>query len=281
MKEDRAKKLVETALSDLQTQLEAGRSETLLRFLDCVSRFHQYSWLNCVLIGAQRPGATRVAGFRKWLELNRSVRKGEKGIAILAPMTYRKQTQQEDDTEKATVIRGFKVVHVFDVSQTEGDDLPEFAGVKGEPRELLDDLECLVRDSQIELRYEPLPLGVKGYSARQTIVLSEGLEPAERFSVLAHELAHAWMHDAERRKQASKTVKETEAEAVSYAVCRAVGFDCTTHSSDYIQLYNGDVDVLTLSLGLIQQMAARMITGLTEMSSRSTHQKAEAPQLAC
>ena len=165
MKEDRAKKLADDALADLKAQLEAGRSEALLKFVECVSRFHQYSWRNCMLIAIQNPEATRVAGFRKWLELKRYVRKGEKGIAILAPMTYRKKVEDDHGSEKTEAgIRGFKVVYVFDVSQTEGEDLPEFARVSGEPGELLGDLKSLIADSGIELRYEVLPLGTKGLS---------------------------------------------------------------------------------------------------------------------
>ena len=227
MKEDRAKKLADDALAELQAQLEAGRSEALLKFVECVSRFHQYSWRNCMLIAIQNPEATRVAGFRKWLELKRYVRKGEKGIAILAPLTYRKKVEDDNGSEKTEAgIRGFKVVYVFDVSQTEGEDLPEFARVSGDPGELLDDLKSLIADSGIELRYEVLPLGTKGLSEKGSIVVAEGLTDAEHFAVLAHELSHEWLHDGERRKATTKTVRETEAEAVSFAVCRAFGLVC-------------------------------------------------------
>ena len=153
MKEDRAKKLGENALEDLKTQLDAGHSEALNKFLECLGRFHRYSWLNCLLIATQNPAATRVAGFRKWQELKRSVRKGEKGIAILAPMRFRKKV--EDDEGRAAVavgLRGFKVVHVFDVSQTEGEDLPEFPHISGDPGKMLNRLESLIRESGISLR---------------------------------------------------------------------------------------------------------------------------------
>ena len=264
MKEDRAKKLADDALADLEAQLKAGHSEALVKFVECLSRFHHYSWLNCMLIASQRPEATHVAGFRKWLELKRCVRKGEKGIAILAPMTYRRQVEDDDGNESTAVgIRGFKVVHVFDVSQTDGEDLPEFAGISGEPGELLDGLELLIRESDIELRYEVLPFGTKGLSEKGAIVITEGLGQAERFAVLAHELAHEWLHDGQRRKETTKTILETEAEAVAYAVCRAFDLDCSTHSSDYIQLYQGDAEVLAQSLALIQQTAARIIRALS------------------
>jgi len=269
MKEDRAKKLADGALADLQAQLEAGRSDALLKYVECLSRFHQYSWRNCMLIAAQKPDATHVAGFRKWLELKRYVRKGEKGIAILAPMTYRKKVEDDNGDEKTeTCIRGFKVVHIFDVSQTEGEDLPEFAGINGEPGERLAELEALISRAGIGLRYEPLPHGTGGYSAKGAIVVAEGLDDAERFAVLAHELAHEWLHDADRRKETTKTVRETEAEAVAYAVCRAFGLECSTRSSDYIQLYAGDAEVLAQSLELIQQTAARIIGELSSVNQK-------------
>jgi len=266
MKEDRAKKLADDALSKLQAQLEAGHSEALKAFVECLSRFHQYSWMNCVLIASQNPDATQVAGFRKWLELKRYVRKGEKGIAILAPMTYRKKVKTDDgDEETKTGVRGFKLVHVFDVTQTEGEDLPELTPIRGEPGELLDGLEKLVRDSGIELRYDVLPLGTKGLSEKGSVTIAEGLDAAERFAVLAHELAHEWLHDGERRQETTKTIRETEAEAVSYAVCQSFGLDCSTRSSDYIQLYQGDVEVLGQSLALIQKTAAKIIDELSSV----------------
>ncbi|WP_425399934.1 ArdC-like ssDNA-binding domain-containing protein [Aeoliella sp.] len=264
MKEDRAKKLADDALAELKAQLEAGHSETLLKFIECVSRFHHYSWRNCMLIALQNPGATQVAGFRKWLELKRYVRKGEKGIAILAPLTYRRKVEADDGREQTeSGVRGFRVVHVFDVSQTEGEELPELAHIKGDPGDLLEGLETLVRESGIELRYEVLPLGTKGVSEKGSIVVAEGLGAAERFAVLTHELAHEWLHGAERRQETTMTVRETEAEAVAYAVCSALGLDCSTHSSDYIQLYQGDTEVLSQSLALIQQTATRVIRALT------------------
>lgn len=272
MKEDRAKKLADDALADLQAQLEAGRSEALLKFVECLSRFHHYSWLNCMLIASQRPDASRVAGFRKWLELKRHVRKGEKGIAILAPMTYRRKVEDDDGNEKtATGLRGFKVVHVFDVSQTDGEDLPEFTRVTGDPGALLSGLESLIRDSGIELRYDVLPLGTKGLSELGAIVVAEGLDDAERFAVLAHELAHEWLHDAERRKETTTTVRETEAEAVAFAVCRTFGLDCSTRSADYIQLYQGDTEVLAQSLALIQKTASKIINSLQSQPEQEDH----------
>jgi len=263
MKREDAKQLTDRALTELQQAVEAGHSETLKRFLDCMGRFYSYSWHNCMLIGMQMPEASHVAGFRRWLELGRHVRKGEKGIGILAPLVYRKAQDADDqgnDSEKT--LRGFRVVHVFDISQTEGDDLPELASIHGEPGELLGRLEALIRKSGITLTEEALPLGTKGASLKGTIHIAEGLSPAERFAVLAHELAHEWMHGDEYRQQSGRVVRETEAEAVAYVVCRAFGLECSTRSSDYIQLHEGGTGTLADSLERIQRTATRIIRSL-------------------
>ena len=271
MKSDEAKNLSNQALAELQQSLEAGRSDTLQRFLDYMGRFHEYSWNNCLLIAFQMPNASRVAGFRRWLKLGRHVRKGEKGIGILAPLAYRKSQETDDqDDDSQALIRGFKVVHVFDVSQTEGEELPQLASLHGDPGEYLPRLECLIRDSGIRLTDEPLPTGTKGVSRKGEIAIAQGLPQAERFAVLAHELSHEWMHDGEHRRQMTRTVRETEAEAVAFVVCRAFGFDCSTRSSDYIQLYRGDATTLAESLQRIQKTATRIIQSLDE-----TRQSAE------
>ncbi len=263
MKREDAKKITDQALADLKEELQAGRSEALKRFLDFMSRFHNYSWLNCVLIASQMPDASMVAGFRRWLKAGRHVRKGEKGIGILAPLAYRnKPTDDQPSDENQTVIRGFKVVHVFDVSQTEGEELPQIGAIHGDPGQLMSRLEDLIRTSGITITDTTLPMGAEGVSLKGEIQIAERLAPAERWAVLAHELAHEWMHSTEHRRKSPKTVNETEAEAVAYVVCRAFGFDCSTRSSDYIQLYRGNEATLTDSLGRIQQTATKIIQSL-------------------
>lgn len=263
MKRDEAKQLADNGIEDLRRSLEAGHSEALERYLTVMSKFHSYSWNNCILIGVQMPEASHVAGFHRWLQLGRRVRKGEKGIGIMAPLARRKQAEATDsEADDKTMIFGFKVVHVFDISQTDGDDLPEFAGINGEPGEMLSRLESLIRTAGITLIDESLPLGVHGVSRQGEIVISSALDDAERFAVLVHEWAHERMHDTHRRKFTSKTVRETEAEAVSFVVCHALGLDCTTRSSDYIHLYRGTTETLAESLQLIKQTAAELIHSL-------------------
>src|SRR5438132_828208 len=122
-----------TKTDELLQQLTEGvealtNSEEWLRYLDVQRRFHRYSFGNCLLIAFQNPDATQVAGFRRWRELDRQVRRGEKGIAILAPIVRRLKVEDEVTGEEQTIVsapRAFRVVHVFDVSQTDGDELPE------------------------------------------------------------------------------------------------------------------------------------------------------------
>ena len=128
MNTDQAKHLAENALNALIEALEKGRSEALRTYLAAMGRFHKYSWGNCLLIASQKPDATHVAGFHTWLRLRRYVRKREKGIVILAPMVGKQRAEQEDAPEtEQTWVFGFRAAHVFDVSQTDGDPLPQFA----------------------------------------------------------------------------------------------------------------------------------------------------------
>jgi antirestriction protein ArdC len=132
-----------------------------------------------------------VQGFQAWKKLGRNVIKGEKGIGIIAPMIGRKKDDdaQPDGASEKTVF-GFKVVHVFDVSQTEGDDLPEFAEVSGDPGENIGAVERLIRSHGIELVYEVIPGGADGLSKKGTIVISPELQPAARLATLVHEISH-------------------------------------------------------------------------------------------
>ena len=274
MKHDEALKIAQQGLTHLTDTLKQGHSETLRRYLDVLARFHDYSFHNTLLIVVQRPDATHVAGFQTWKKLGRHVRKSEHGIAVLAPMIGSRKESEEvatgQDELAPKVLYGFKVVYVFDVSQTEGEPLPEFARVTGNPGEWLSRLEQAVREHGIELDYRPLPKGIKGASQHGRIVVRHDLDCSERFAVLAHELAHELVHQRTgRTDQVSQTVRETEAEAVAYTVCRALGVDSTTRSSDYIQLYRGDAATLAESLEVIQQAAAELIQCLKASLNRT------------
>ena len=264
MNTEQAKQLSETALSRLMAALEAGQSEALKQYLAAMARFRGYSWGNVLLIYSQRPEATHVAGFHAWLKLGRHVRKGEKGIAILAPMVGRKRTSDDEElaeTEQARVF-GFKACHVWDVSQTDGEPLAEFATVKGDPQGYLGRLVQFVASKNIALEYDCGIAPARGMSSGGKITLLPWLSPAEHLATLAHECAHEMLHRGERRKETTHAVRETEAEAVAFVVCAAIGLDVNTASSDYVQLHGGDKTTLAESLAIIQQTAAIILQAI-------------------
>lgn len=266
MNREEALTLAERGVAELIAALEQGKSERLLEYLAFQAKFHRYSFNNCLLIAIQKPDATFVAGFQRWKELGRFVRKGEQGIMILAPLVKRTKADEEVlpglDDESSSRVFGFRATYVFDVSQTEGEELPEFQVITGNPGELVSVLQDLVVSYQIELRYEESLGGAEGVSQGGKIAVLAGLPSAQEFAVLVHELAHELLHRTERRKETTRTIRELEAEAVAYVVCRAAGLDGLARSSDYIQLYNGDKELLLASLYHIQRVASQIIDGL-------------------
>src|SRR5260370_26915312 len=227
-----------------------------------MGKFHNDSFGNQMLIAMQRPEATHVAGFRAWTRFNRYVKKGEHGIMILAPLVGRRRGGEIEETEASRVF-GFKAAYVFDISQTDGEPLPEFAKVKGDPEEYLDRLKTLVAREGITLLYDDSIRPALGVSQGGTIRIAEGLEPAEEFSTLAHELAHEKLHRSpERRNTTNRTIRETEAEATAFVVCQAIGLETGTAALDYIKLYNGDRQTLKASLEVIQSTAQTILKGI-------------------
>ena len=241
MKIEQVQTVTDNALTQLMNMIEQGHSEALARYLGAMSRFHRYSFHNCLLIYTQRPTATRVAGFHGWRKLARFVRKGEKGIQILAPMVFKTAADAiaSDSQEPRTCLR-FKAAYVFDLSQTDGDPLPCLTSVAGDPQEHLSRLKALVTANAITLDYCDTIHPALGCSSGGAITLLPGLSPAEEFSVLTHELAHEMLHQGAARAATTRTVRELEAEAVAFVVSQAVGLETGTAASDYIQLYSGD-----------------------------------------
>ncbi|MBI1827244.1 MAG: DUF1738 domain-containing protein [Planctomycetes bacterium] len=279
MKAEEAKKIVDQGLETLAAALECGQSESMKTYLTAMGRFHDYSWGNVLLIVSQKPDATRVAGFNAWKKLNRFVKKGEKGIAIIAPMMIKPKEDQPPPTngDERSILR-FKAVYVFDVNQTDGDPLPEFAQVGGTPNGHTDRLKALVAAHGITLEYAESLGGANGCSRGGHIQLLSALSPAEEFSVLTHELAHEILHWGEDRSQSSKKLRETEAEAVAYVVCQAIGLETGSAAADYIQLYQGDKETLAESLGRIQRTSAAILEAVlgepepaTEITEYATH----------
>jgi len=275
MDREEALKKSDDALQDLANALKQGKSDKLLEYLGMLSRFHQYSFGNCILIYLQKSDATLVAGFGRWKEQNRFVRKGEKGIAILAPLVGKRkkdsdasepQPQSTSETSKESspkVLYGFRVVHVFDVTQTEGQELPDFATLGGDPGEKIQRLEEIIRGHGIGLEFvEHLPFDANGMSEGGKVSIVSTLPKPQMFSTMVHELAHELLHWGDRREMTTKVVRETEAESVAYVVCRSIGLDVSTRASDYIQLWNGDEIVLMQSLELIRSVASKIISEL-------------------
>jgi hypothetical protein len=277
---ERAQRIVEEATDRLAAELQAGHSEALRDYLAVMGRFHRYSWTNTVLVHSQRPAATRVAGYHRWRDMDRSVRRGEKGIVIFAPIVGRAKNPEVTSTvlDRAGNAaprepRGFRAAYVFDVSQTEGKPLPEPSKTKGEPGDYLHRLTDVVAHRGIALTYVDSPAeigGADGVSSGGEIRLRRGLEPAEEFSVLAHELAHELLHHGPDRAEISKTVRETQAEAVAFVVSHAVGLDTNSAARDYINLYEGDGKTLAESLAAVQHASSQILRELLP-DPRSAH----------
>ena len=216
-----------------------------------------------MLIASQKPTATHVAGFHAWHKLGRFVKKGEKGIMILAPIVRRKnESAEQDETDESSTAVGFRAAYVFDISQTDGQELPTIGSVNGEPREYRERLAKFVAEQGIALEYSENIAPARGTSAGGKITLLPGQSPAEEFATLAHELAHEMMHRTERRNSTSKRIRETEAEAVAFVVSHAIGLETGSAAQDYIQLYDGDAELLTDSLERIQGTATTILNVL-------------------
>jgi len=274
MRTNRARKVSQRAFNELVDAVEAGKSQKLIEYLKAMGRFHNYSLGNAILIGFQRPDATRVAGFRTWQRLGRHVRKGEHGIAIMAPVVWRRQVisgegEDEQEPNEETAL-AFKTAYVFDISQTDGKPLPEFARVTGDPAIYMKRLRDYVTSKGIVTEYSNQIGLAEGVSSGGLIRLKKGLSCAEEFSVLAHELAHQILHMSKDDISKDKKVRETEAEAVAFVVCHAIGLDVNTASSDYIQLYNGDKETLLQSLERIKRTASDILSEIMkEQNDRS------------
>ncbi|MDQ2840456.1 MAG: ArdC-like ssDNA-binding domain-containing protein [Acidobacteriota bacterium] len=259
--------LIQQNVDFLIQQLEAGRSDALTAYLTAMSRFHNYSFGNILEIARQKPDAIRVAGMYAWNQLGRRVKKGEHGIRILAPIIGVKRKPQEEAEKDITkqnmpVLVGFRNAYVFDVSQTEGKELPEHASVTGDVGEDRDRLIEFIDAQGIELEFNERIAPAMGVSYGGKIVLLPGQSKAEEFSTLVHELAHEMLHKADRRTTTTKVVRETEAEAIAFVIGKAVGLETGTASADYIQLYHGNASLLAESLEVIQKASAVILAAL-------------------
>jgi antirestriction protein ArdC len=228
---------------ELVAQLTAGistltSSEEWQRHLDFQSRFHHYSFGNVLLIAAQCHRATRVAGFNAWRKLNRFVRKGEKAIWVLAPMVYK----NAEDGETDRVIRGFKFVPVFDITQTDGEELPSICNrLDGDdPKGRYAQLLTVARSIGFTVEDHEFNGNTNGdcCHADHRIRVETTNTPAQRVKTLAHELAHALLHES----YDNRALAELEAESAAYVVCQVLGIDSGDYSFGYVATWAGDGD---------------------------------------
>jgi antirestriction protein ArdC len=219
----------------------------------------------CCSSPQQRPTASHVCGFKAWLSFGRHVRKGEKGIQILAPIVGKKKADDaaaEDERNTKTMVYGFRTVFVCGLEQTDGEDLPAAPSVQGDAAGHLNTLLEFIRQQGIIVEFSEQIAPALGLSCGGKILLAPGHSEADTLATLVHEYAHESMHKAGRRTSTTKTIRETEAEAVAFAVCSGLGLDCGSSSSDYIGLYDGNADTLIASLEIVQKTACQILDTL-------------------
>jgi antirestriction protein ArdC len=248
-----SRELIESAARELLS------SEGWKRFAETRAAFHRYSIGNCMLIAMQRPDATRVAGFRKWQELGRQVRKGEKSIRILAPHTYKVENPDAGEIEERIY---FRAVPVFDIAQTDGEPLPEppCEPLTGDSHAaLLPRLERLAESIGWTIEYGDTG-HADGYAAPQDqrIRISFDLtEPNRRVRTLVHELVHAL---GIGYREHGREVAEVLTETAAFVACRSLGLDSTGMAVPYVASWgeDGDLDAIKTYAGVVDTMARRI-----------------------
>ena len=217
-------------IEDITDRLEQGivevfDSEKYKAYLDCMSKFYNYSTNNCLLISMQYPEATLVAGYQAWQKkFKRQVRRGEKAIKILAPCMHKRVVENEDGEEKEITWITYRVTNVFDVSQTDGDKLPSICEkLKGDVTNYLTTKEKIVKISPVPVIFEKIKGRGCGYYHTETkdIHIDDSLSEQQTIKTLIHEIAHAKLHNKENgiEKEANRRTMEVQAESVAYSVC--------------------------------------------------------------
>lgn len=239
-KKDELAKLFQQIDDGVQAVFDSDRYKEYLKIM---SKFTSYSFNNCVLIAMQRPDASLVAAYGKWKSLGRQVNKGETGIRILAPMTYKKKKdeQSEDDETVETGI-AFKAISVFDISQTSGKELPDYVQdleEEIEPEQMTAVFEALRMAVGIPITFEDFPGDVHGYysHAEDRIVIQTGMSDAQTVKTGIHECAHKLLHDRNLEiatVHSDRSGREVQAESVAFIVAEHFGLDTSEYSFPYI-----------------------------------------------
>ena len=292
---DRMREIVDSIENGIKELFE---SDKYRQYLSTMSRFHRYSVNNTMLIYMQRPDATHVAGFNKWRDqFGRNVLKGEKGIRIIAPTPYKKKIEEiktDPETnapildadgkaiieEKEIRIPMFKVVSVFDVSQTSGKPLPQLAAdLSGNVQQYEVFMEALRRASPVPMEIKPVARDTDGFFSikAQSITIRAGMSEVQTVCAAVHEIAHAKLHDYEHMTELaddgetilvpgekSRNTEEVEAESISYAVCQYYGIETGENSFGYIATWSKGKELkeLRASLETINKTASELITDI-------------------
>ena len=292
---DRMREIVDSIENGIKELFE---SDKYRKYLSTMSRFHRYSVNNTMLIYMQRPDATHVAGFNKWRDqFGRNVLKGEKGIRIIAPTPYKKKVEEiktDPETnapvldadgkaiieEKEIRIPMFKVVSVFDVSQTAGKPLPQLAAdLSGNVQQYEVFMEALRRASPVPMEIKPVARDTDGFFSikAQSITIRAGMSEVQTVCAAVHEIAHAKLHDYEHMTELaddgetilvpgekSRNTEEVEAESISYAVCQYYGIETGENSFGYIATWSKGKELkeLRASLETINKTASELITDI-------------------
>ncbi len=286
-------------VQEITQKLEEGikdvfESEKYKEYLTTMSKFHHYSLNNAMLIAMQKPDATLIAGYQAWQKnFDRHVKRGEKGIRILAPAPYKiKEEREKTDPVTGEIVldkngmpvieevevklSAFRVVPVFDVSQTEGKELPDIgvSELSGSVEDYEDFMQALTEISPVPIGYEQIDGDAKGYfhTEEHRIALQEGMSQSQTVKTAVHEVAHAKLHDRELNSDLEETIlkdrntKEVEAESVSYTVCQHFGIDTSDYSFGYIAGWSSGKDMKELksSLDTIRKTSSELITGISE-----------------
>ena len=255
-----------TELLDSQTWKDALKFKT---------RFHTYSFNNVLLIYLQRPDATWVAGYRRWQELGRQVKKGETSLAILAPIVCKVADEGSDEKEGRVV--GFRSARVFDVSQTEGDTLPELPSptvleADSEAiREVLERAEAFAASMGLPICYRELRAGVFGSFSvtKRTITVRADLPPLQTLKTLVHELAHALLH-SEPKVGEERHLCELEAESCAFLVLHELGLDTSRYTFPYLASWTDNPDELLAAGEKAARAASGMVAALKVFSAETS-----------